>query len=329
MGGIFDELAKGRDNNFLLLRLIAATAVIVSHSYPIALGEQATEPLEQFGATLGTIAVWAFFGVSGFLILKSYEHRPMAEFAALRAKRVFPALFVVSLLTAFLIGPLFTTLPTADYFGARLTWEYAPRALSLRWVTYALPGVFNDNPYPAVNGSLWTLYYEVFCYAALAMAGVVGLLNRFPIFLAISAAIYLIYSDTLYAPLCLAFVTGMIIYRYRSDIPACAILIPWALVLLTSEAMPAAIAATALWLSGLKRLPFTHEDYSYGVYIYGWPAQAILIDQMPWLAPTELTLLALPIALLCAAASWHLVEKPVMKTRFQALFRSKRQVPAL
>ncbi len=289
----------------------------MSHSYPIARGKNVLEPLQQFGPTLGTIAVWAFFGVSGFLILKSFECRTLPVFIAGRVQRIFPALIVVSLLSVFLIGPLFTTLPLRDYFAARGTWEYAPRAISLKWVTFALPGVFATNPYPAVNGPLWTLYYEVFCYVTLALAGLSGLLKRFPLFLLLCAIAYIIGRDTLYAPLCVAFVTGMVAYRYRDSIPAWAILIPWAIALITTAAMPAAVAATGLWLSGLRAIPFTRGDYSYGLYIYGWPVQEILVHEMPWLSPTQLTLLALPTSLLCAVISWHLVEGPAMRAKLR------------
>jgi peptidoglycan/LPS O-acetylase OafA/YrhL len=327
---MFSRLAEGRENNFLLLRLIAAAAVIVSHSYPIALGSSAMEPLQQFGPTLGTVAVWAFFGVSGFLIFKSFEGRSLGVFASARVKRVFPALIFVSLLSVFVMGPLFTSLPLRVYFAARGTWEYIPRAISLKWVTQALPGIFAGNPYPAVNGPLWTLYYEVFCYVVLALAGLAGLLKRFPLFLLLCAIAYVIARDTIYAPLCLAFVTGMVAYRYRGSIPAWAVVIPWAAVLLTSAAMPAAVAATALWLSGLRPMPFTRRDYSYGLYIYGWPVQEILIHQMPWLSPTQLTLIALPIALLCAAASWHLVEEKVMKSGFRIpVLRPRKAAPLI
>lgn len=42
---------------------------------------------------------------------------------------------------------------------------------------YHLPGVFQANALPAVNGSLWTIPYEVLCYLLLMAAGVVGILG--------------------------------------------------------------------------------------------------------------------------------------------------------
>lgn len=48
------EVAGGRDNNFNLIRMIAASGVLVSHAYPIALGEEARQPFHAAtGYTLG------------------------------------------------------------------------------------------------------------------------------------------------------------------------------------------------------------------------------------------------------------------------------------
>ena len=52
------DVAHGRDNNFNLIRALAATAVLVSHAYPIALGPGAVQPLQNgLGHTLGSLAV--------------------------------------------------------------------------------------------------------------------------------------------------------------------------------------------------------------------------------------------------------------------------------
>ena len=68
------SVSRGRDNNLNLIRLLAAAAVLVSHAYPITLGDGAEEPLTaELGFTLGTVAVYVFFAISGFLIAGSYE----------------------------------------------------------------------------------------------------------------------------------------------------------------------------------------------------------------------------------------------------------------
>jgi len=66
------------------------------------------------------------------------------------------------------------------------------------------------------------------------------------------------------------------------------------------------------------RLP---GDYSYGLFLYGFPVQQALAALYPSLAPDALTALALPVALLCAFASWHAVER-------RALSLKPRRAPA-
>ena len=64
---ILGDVARNRDNNLNLIRMIAALAVLVSHAYPIALGPDAVQPLQRLtGNTLGGLAVAVFFVISGF-----------------------------------------------------------------------------------------------------------------------------------------------------------------------------------------------------------------------------------------------------------------------
>lgn len=66
------------------------------------------------------------------------------------------------------LGPVVTTLSTGDYFSSSDSWRYLMNAI-LRPV-FALPGVFQDAPYVgSVNGSLWTLPVEFFCYLAVPL----------------------------------------------------------------------------------------------------------------------------------------------------------------
>jgi len=53
-------------------------------------------------------------------------------------------------------------------------------------------------------------------------------------------------------------------------------------------------------------------DYSYGVYIYAFPLQGFVLWAIGPMTPVENILLALPLTVCCAIASWHLVERPAI-----------------
>jgi peptidoglycan/LPS O-acetylase OafA/YrhL len=156
--GRLGDLARGRDNNFNLLRMLAAAGVLVSHAYPIARGPDAEQPLESLlGMTLGTVCVYVFFAISGFFIAQSFERAATpGAFLRARALRLFPALAVVLCVTVLVAGLWLTTAPPPVYWAA--VPEYLVRNLTLFFLRYDLPGVFEDNPLgPGINGSLWTL----------------------------------------------------------------------------------------------------------------------------------------------------------------------------
>ena len=99
-----------RNNNFDALRLVAAIAVIFSHSFLIAEGTDAHEPLIWLSGRqciLGLCGVFVFFAISGFLVTESYERTvsPL-DYLAKRALRIFPGLFVAVTISAFLLGAL-------------------------------------------------------------------------------------------------------------------------------------------------------------------------------------------------------------------------------
>jgi peptidoglycan/LPS O-acetylase OafA/YrhL len=50
-------------------------------------------------------------------------------------------------------------------------------------------------------------------------------------------------------------------------------------------------------------------DYSYGVYIYAFPLQQLMVYLVPGQSWATNIALAFPPTLLCAILSWHLVEK--------------------
>lgn len=332
------DVCGGRDNNLNLLRMIAASAVLVSHSVPIALGGHVPEPLEELtGHSLGWLAVAVFFVISGFLISRSYDRSArLAHWFAARAFRLFPALLVVLLLTVLVLGPAVTALPLVDYFTARGTLTYVPRNLSLAFLQYPLPGVFADNPFPrAINGSLWTLVYEVACYGGVLLAGLAGLFRRRRAFAAVLALYLVGYGLVLagepwhgamarlhvLAKLSFPFALGMAAYAWRERLVLDGrfALLLWALCVpawftpLFTQVFIAAIAYASLWLAYVPKgamLAYNRlGDYSYGVYLYAFPVQQLMAHLVPGQGWAMNIALSLPVTLGCAVVSWHALEK--------------------
>ena len=111
--------AHGSGNAFDFIRVVAALAVLYSHSFPLF---GLPEP-SHAGQTLGSLAVAIFFAVSGFLVCQSWLRDPdVYRFTLRRALRIMPGLIVAVAFTAFVAGALDTRLPLSEYFTARGTW---------------------------------------------------------------------------------------------------------------------------------------------------------------------------------------------------------------
>jgi peptidoglycan/LPS O-acetylase OafA/YrhL len=340
------DLASSRDNNFNLIRIIAAAAVLISHSYPLALGHDAVEPLSDLiGLSLGEVAVITFFCVSGFFISLSRDRAGgTINFFAARFLRIYPGLTFVLLVSVFLIGPLFTTLSTPEYFRSGETYGYLTHNLMLFNMKYQLPGVFETNPWPGINGSLWTLFFEVAFYILVGALGAFSVCSerrRFSGFLVLYAALYITFkglrlNSALFNDFhgteaffmwSLPFVLGMSFYQYRQHIHHRLFgLLPFAVLAACTWRTPFFFECGVLaWTYLILYLGFAAQpviaryrhlgDYSYGVYIYAFPVQEILAHLFKGISPVSMMLLGFPVVLLAAVFSWHFIEKPAMARR--------------
>lgn len=178
------EAHQGRTSGFDYLRILLAVAVLVWHSYGISLGRDAIDTVLSYNWL--AIAIYAilpmFFALSGFLVTSSlYRANSVKTYLTFRGLRIFPALTVEVLLAALVLGPLLTTVSRDTYFSDPQFYGYFTNILGL--IRYELPGLFTNNPYPdVVNGSLWTVPYELECYIYLMMLFLAGAFrNRFVI----------------------------------------------------------------------------------------------------------------------------------------------------
>ncbi len=161
---------------FDFVRLALASGVVVWHCFPLTTGHTRLID-ESWLWFLLSAMVPMFFVVSGFLITASAQRLTVSPYLWNRAARIFPALIGVVLLCALVIGPLFTTLPLDAYFADPVFRRYLLNGVGR--ISFELPGLFESNPYPgAVNGSLWTVPYELICYLMMAGLMLLGLVRK-------------------------------------------------------------------------------------------------------------------------------------------------------
>ena len=333
---LLSDVLKRGGNNFDVLRLIAACAVIVGHAYAIA----PQPPLQDTVLTLlkfdysGSLAVKFFFFLSGLLVSDSIIRRPDAfQFLTRRAFRIFPGLIVCLMISVFLVGPVFTKLPINDYFAQTETWTYLTRNTLLNDLQWKLPGVFSESKY-GLNGSLWTLPYESICYLYIAIFCGIGLFSfRFAANVIFTAIIVMAFLAPHYLPrfaqnpeavlLPAFFSLGALfaINKQLIKIDLQRVILLWIFVVLVNE--PSAhrflfyitffyttifIASLGFVIKHLK-LPF---DASYGVYVYGFMIQQCVVSVYPNIGLHGNQFISLIIAILIGICSWFYIEKPAI-----------------
>jgi peptidoglycan/LPS O-acetylase OafA/YrhL len=352
-----------RRNSLNFLRLVLAVAVVFSHARTI--GGFGSEVI--FGkTTLGTMAVYGFFGLSGYLIAGSATRNHVGRYLRQRILRIFPAFWVCLIVTAFVFGAI--------------VWYHANPAVANRCgiscyvrepggpVGYVLHGLWlqvhqstiaHTLPLgyfrPVWNGSLWTLYFEFLCYLMLAALSLIGLLRHRLAVAILAGSVWIaeiiitaipslnqsfspadnwdLMKMLTFVPI---FLGGSLLFLYRDKIPdsgllawGCALLVGLGLALPVGNSMPTftltSMDLTAVFLVyplvwlGIH-LPFhmigAHNDYSYGVYIYAYPVQQLLVvwGVSRW-GYWPYTLLAVALIFPIAMASWWGIEKHALKLK--------------
>ena len=124
MSLMLTDIKNSRDNNFNLLRFLAASLVLFGHSYALSKSNIAQEWL------FGHVAVDIFFIISGYLVTASlFTRKSLWIFTKNRFLRIVPGLFVAMLFNVFIIGVLYTDIPIGEYL-------FSSRNLSLHLCQY-------------------------------------------------------------------------------------------------------------------------------------------------------------------------------------------------
>jgi len=341
------QYTDSENNNFKLLRLIAAICVILSHSVLLS-GD-----LNNGAAwVLGYISVNSFFFISGFLVVASLINRNnLSHYIQARTLRIFPGLIVCVTLCTFFIGILSPEIQFTEYFSSPHTFSFWLKNsfLVLGEIQTTLPtNLFENNPLPhEVNNPLWTLQYELLMYAVLALLFfIITILHKntetswqyLIVSLAVISMVLFLVNVIEYHSIAgffanslrfsAMFFFGASCYLLRRTIPlslpiVCLVCFLTILsftdrVLFTcvfSLSLGYLILSAAYLPAGWIRKFNRCGDYSYGFYIYAFPIQQYYVYLYPSIEPATLLLASMLTTLPFAAISWHFVERPILSKK--------------
>jgi len=344
-----------RANNFDAVRLLAALSVVFSHAFLIAEGTEANEPFAWLTGNqciLGLVGVFFFFVISGYLVTESYCRDPSpGRFIVRRLLRIYPGLVVNVLVCAVVVGPLVTALSLAGYAADPLLGRFVAKTLSLDPGPLHLPGVlFARNEVGLlVNGSLWTLRYEVMMYVTVLALGALGWLRLSTALGLTALGMAAVYFENQLTPfgdigewawflgffcsgMALHFLRDRIAFTGRYALLALAALVLFAAIGRLIMLFPLAGAYLVIWFARRhdRWLDYSRHlgDLSYGLYIYGWPAEQLVMylsgGRALW---WQVFLGSLAIALPAAWLSWHAIEKQAL--RWGRRLPQRRLLPAV
>ncbi|KJC63679.1 acyltransferase family protein [Agreia bicolorata] len=335
-----DDVFDPARNSLNAIRLLLAASVIVSHSWLVnGLGL----PPMVGGTDPGLVAVAGFFAISGYLVTSSrLRASTLRSYLWRRFLRIYPAFIVALVVVAFVLAPLSALIDPSSKvdWGSAGLYVLSNAGLYLRQVT--VEHTLINNAFPFVwNVPLWTLFYEAICY--LIVGVLVSLVPRRMLGVALVALLAVCTALSMsfhlwpgfmilpilenLASLGSFFCAGALLYIYRTRVPSSGLLVAVAIVLallLATLGLFKPLAAVAMAYGVLyagSRLPLTgvgrRNDISYGMYIYGFPTQQLLIlvlggAMLPvWLFAIASVAATIPLAWL----SWLGVEKPALRLR--------------
>lgn len=343
---VLSDFDGSRRNNFTTIRILLAWSVLYGHGFVIAKMLGVSDPLRsvfQGSVWIGEIAVNGFFALSGFLVAGSFIKRGFIDFTLSRALRIFPALIMCVAIAALVMGPIVTSLSASAYYVEAGTWSYLRNGLAFFPMRWDLPGVFEGNARQGVNGSLWTLTVEVRSYALLALLGIFGILRHRHIGNVVLLSL-LLFALFHYGDIPLVgdrekwarptgyFLLGVFLYLNRDRVILDTRLAIFSLALCFAafgkpwfDFVFAPAFVYLLFYLGY-RTPYlntdgTLGDISYGVYIYAWPVQQLVVMAWPGMHPASNILISSAFVVPMAWLSWHYLERPMLSLKGRFLSR--------
>lgn len=322
-----------KNNNFNLVRLLAAIAVIYGHSWALFLADNSIDPIRWLLRTeySGSLAVYVFFFLSGIFISSSFiNSKKTSRFVLMRVFRIYPALICCVLITVFVVGPIYSSLNLENYFGSGATWRYLRKNTTMIAFESTIPSVFSSNKFNlAINGSLWTIPIELKCYFFVLLTGFLGVLKRiwFSIvtFIILLVICYCGPTDATDIKPFLSFSVGIIAYNFKDrllldlNVLTFMSLLTAVMYLVNHDVFLhlfclALLYATLVFGSStFARKIVLHGDYSYGIYLYGFLVQQVIHYNYPNLSPYMSMFITIPVSFILGMLSWYFIESPSIK----------------
>ena len=340
----FSDFSDNKNNNFNLIRLVATLIVIYTHCYGMTgrLPNKTEQPIAYFIYMLENVGVHIFFVVSGFLITRSYLYRKdYLRFLWARVLRIYPGLICAVIFSVFVIGLYDTNLNLKEYIFNKVTIRFIVDNLSLIKTNLELPGVFESSHLVNnhVNGSFWTLPAEARLYLYVCLLGVVGALAKPKLLNVVAASLIIMYifypkyiplisDNTLYYYTSLMFLIGALFYINKDKVPSSGYIV----IILFSVLVyviyfkyeykdiiyTVFIPYLVIWFAyNFPSLHFFNKigDYSYGMYIYAFPIQQLIVTHNKDIGVNLYFLYSVSITSVIAIFSWHLIEKKALKLK--------------
>ncbi len=337
------------NNRFDFVRLIAAWLVLYSHSYVLS----ASKEIELISKYLkfdsaGGLAVGVFFSISGYLVFKSLENSSSLKiFIIKRALRIYPALIFSVLFSVFVVGLICTELSIQEYLTNRKTLSYLKTITGFN-IKYELPGVFENFPEKSVNGSLWSIAIELRCYLVLGLISLLPFSMKIKLWISVLILSSLLLFRPIEAPSDLSikfmglaydfnkfglmFTLGCLIASYEKHknfhyikfiglICACILIIISNLeiskftLIAYNYLIPFIFIWIGIYFTFLPKIPDKIGDISYGLYVFSFPIQQLLIYLELSSNLVNFILLSTTLSVFLSAISWQFVEKPFLNLK--------------
>lgn len=346
-------------NNFDLLRLLAATQVVIAHSsHYFVLDEGIRSVIRTLISPFPGVPV--FFVISGFLISASWLRgsQNLRSYSYSRFLRIYPALWAAVCFSVLIV--IFTgNFPSVDKFAVWL-------ATQVSVLQIYNPEFLRDFGVGAINGSLWTIPVELSFYIFVPLffiflskyrplASRVALLLLFVVSFAVYVISYELKAEgsfygklvslSIFAHLW-QFIMGVFLYLYLDKIKHLLInksifwLIIYLIAFIAYKLTPDTLNVIPLLISRLIMACFVISfaysyvsflepktrmlggDYSYGTYLY----HALFINifvQYGFHHGLGAIALLLVLTYLCAFLSWRFIESPALKLKKVMMSRSQ------